>query len=56
MSETFDFSVDPLADAPLSVEQRRVWNLLRGELLAGFNSILGNAAVQEVYFTEFAIQ
>jgi flagellar FliL protein len=31
-------------------------NLLRGELLAGFNSILGNNAVQEIYFTDFAIQ
>lgn len=31
-------------------------NLLRGELLAGFNAILGNSVVQEVYFTEFAIQ
>jgi flagellar FliL protein len=31
-------------------------NMIRGELLAGFNSILGNSAVQEIYFTEFAIQ
>ena len=31
-------------------------NVIRGELLAGFNSILGNSAVQEIYFTEFAIQ
>ncbi len=31
-------------------------NLIRGELLAGFNSILGTGAVQEIYFTEFAIQ
>lgn len=31
-------------------------NLIRGELLASFNSVLGNAAVQEIYFTEFAIQ
>jgi len=27
-----------------------------GELLAGFNTILGNSAVREIYFTEFAIQ
>lgn len=31
-------------------------NLIRGELLAGFNTILGNSAVKEIYFTEFAIQ
>jgi flagellar FliL protein len=31
-------------------------NVLRGELLAGFNSILGSGRVQEIYFTEFAIQ
>jgi flagellar FliL protein len=31
-------------------------NLIRGELLAGFNTIMGNSAVQEIYFTEFAIQ
>ena len=31
-------------------------NLIRGELLAGFNTILGQPGVQEIYFTEFAIQ
>ena len=31
-------------------------NMIRGELISGFNSILGNAAVQEIYFTDFAIQ
>jgi flagellar FliL protein len=31
-------------------------NLIRGELLAGFNAIMGNSAVREIYFTEFAIQ
>ena len=31
-------------------------NLIRGELISGFNTILGKAAVQEIYFTEFAIQ
>jgi len=31
-------------------------NLIRGELISGFNGILGNAAVQEIYFTDFAIQ
>jgi flagellar FliL protein len=31
-------------------------NLIRGELIAGFNSILGDGSVREIYFTEFAIQ
>ena len=31
-------------------------NLIRSELLSGFNNILGNNSVQEIYFTEFAIQ
>ena len=38
------------------LEQPGARNLLRGELIAGFNTILGNAAVRELYFTEFAIQ
>jgi GGDEF domain-containing protein len=35
MVEAFDSSVDPLADAPLSAEQRRIWDQMRarnGEL------------------------
>ncbi|MDR3425329.1 MAG: GGDEF domain-containing protein [Alphaproteobacteria bacterium] len=32
MSHEFDLSVDWLADAPLSAEQRRAWTALRGEL------------------------
>jgi len=32
MSNNFDFSVDWLADAPLTPDQRRAWNTLRGEL------------------------
>ena len=31
-------------------------NLIRTELMAGFNNILGDSAVQDIYFTEFAIQ
>jgi len=31
-------------------------NLIRSELISGFNHILGNGAVQEVFFTDFAIQ
>ncbi|MEI6781761.1 MAG: flagellar basal body-associated FliL family protein [Verrucomicrobiota bacterium] len=39
-----------------NLEKPGARNLLRGELIAGFNTILGNATVQELYFTEFAIQ
>ena len=39
-----------------NLEKPGARNLLRGELIAGFNTILGNAAVEELYFTEFAIQ
>jgi diguanylate cyclase (GGDEF)-like protein len=32
MTHEFDFSIDWLADAPLTIDQRRAWNMLRGEL------------------------
>jgi flagellar FliL protein len=31
-------------------------NLIRNELISGFNSILGDGTVDEIYFPEFAIQ
>ena len=31
-------------------------NLIRNELISGFNNILGDSTVQEIYFPEFAIQ
>jgi flagellar FliL protein len=31
-------------------------NLIRTELINGFNNVLGDSAVQEIYLTEFAIQ
>jgi flagellar FliL protein len=31
-------------------------NLIRNELLSGFNNILGDSTVQEIYLPEFAIQ
>ena len=31
-------------------------NQIRNELIAGFNNILGDSTVQEIYFPEFAIQ
>jgi flagellar FliL protein len=40
----------------VDLEKPGARNLIRGELLAGFNSILGNGSVQEIYFTEFAVQ
>ena len=38
------------------LEKPTAQNLIRTELIAGFNSILGGPVVQEIYFTEFAIQ
>ena len=32
MTTEFDFSIDLLSDAPLTPDQRRAWNMLRGEL------------------------
>ncbi|MDD3030441.1 MAG: diguanylate cyclase [Alphaproteobacteria bacterium] len=32
MPRSFDFSIDPLASAALTIEQRRVWNAFRGEM------------------------
>lgn len=31
-------------------------NLIRAELMSGFNNILGSSMIQEIYMTEFAIQ
>lgn len=31
-------------------------NLIRNELIAGFNNVLGDSTVQDIYLTEFAIQ
>jgi len=38
------------------LEKPNATNLIRTELITGFNNILGDASVQEIYFTEFAIQ
>ena len=40
----------------VDLEKPGARNIIRGELLAGFNNILGNGEVQEIYFTEFSIQ
>ena len=38
------------------LEKPNARNLIRTELITGFNNILGDALVQEIYFTDFAIQ
>ena len=38
------------------LEKPGVRNLIRSELISGFNNILGDNMVQEIYLTEFAIQ
>jgi flagellar FliL protein len=38
------------------LEKPGVRNLIRTELITGFNALLGDAVVQEIYFTDFAIQ
>jgi flagellar FliL protein len=45
-------STKTLAD----LEKPGARNLIRSELISGFNTILGGAVVQEIYLTEFAIQ
>ena len=45
-------SVKTLAD----LEKPGARNLIRTELINGFNNILGDDSVKEIYFTEFAIQ
>lgn len=38
------------------VEKPGARNLLRSELITAFNGVLGGSTVQEIYFTDFAIQ
>lgn len=38
------------------LEKPTAQNLIRNELISGFNNILGDNAVEEIYFPEFAIQ
>jgi flagellar FliL protein len=45
-----------MAKTIADIEKPGARNVIRGELLAGFNSILGDPGAQEIYFTEFAIQ
>jgi len=52
-----DMATGVLATKTLAdLEKPGARNLIRTELLSGFNNILGSSAVQELYFTEFGIQ
>ena len=60
--EKYDAQLRDLACGMLStktitdLEKPGARNLIRSELITGFNNILGDATVAEIFFTEFAIQ
>ena len=52
-----DMACGALATKTLAdLEKAGARNLIRSELISGFNGILGGPIVQEIYLTEFAIQ
>lgn len=52
-----DFACGVLATKTIAdLEKPGARNVIRTELMSGFNNILGNSLVQEIYLTEFAIQ
>jgi flagellar FliL protein len=52
-----DFACGVLATKTIAdLEKPGARNVIRSELISGFNNILGGALVQEIYLTEFAIQ
>lgn len=52
-----DMACGALATKTLTdLEKPGARNLIRSELISGFNNILGESMVQEMYLTEFAIQ
>ena len=52
-----DMACGTLATKTLAdLEKPGARNLIRTELINGFNNILGDSMVQDIYFTEFAIQ
>lgn len=52
-----DMACGALATKTLAdLQKPGIRNLIRSELLAGFNNILGGPVVKDIYFTEFAIQ
>ena len=60
--EEHDAQLRDMAQSALStktladLEKPGARNMIRNELLSGFNNILGEGAVEEIYFPEFAIQ
>jgi flagellar protein FliL len=52
-----DMAQSALATKTLAdLEKPGARNMIRNELISGFNNILGDGAVEEIYFPEFAIQ
>jgi flagellar FliL protein len=52
-----DYACGVLATKTIAdLEKPGARNMIRSELMSGFNNILGNSLVQEIYMTEFAIQ
>lgn len=52
-----DIAQSTLATKTLAdLEKPTARNLIRNELLSGFNNVLGDGSVEEIYFPEFAIQ
>lgn len=52
-----DMACGALATKTLAdLEKPDARNLIRNELMTGFNNILGDSMVQDIFFTEFAIQ
>lgn len=52
-----DVAASVLANKTIAdIDKPGARNLIRTELLSAFNNVLGNGAVSEVFFTEFAIQ
>jgi flagellar FliL protein len=56
-AELRDAAASALASKTIAdLEKPGIRNLVRGELITIFNSILGKNTVSEIYLTEFAIQ
>jgi flagellar FliL protein len=52
-----DMAQSALATKTLTdLEKPGARNMIRNELLSGFNNILGDGVIEEIYFPEFAIQ
>ena len=52
-----DFACGVLATKTIAeLEKPGARNVIRSELMSGFNNIMGNSLVEEIYLTEFAIQ